>query len=390
MTGRRWVRGRRGRAGLAALAAVGLALLLRWTLAAGAAPGEDPRAFVEEHFRSRVAALVSLAPDRLPVAEIDTSTPAGRWLAERERQKILHLRDWLRARGFELVDHQAEVRILRVRVQGDTARVAVVLRLGLGYRQAGAPAAPVAWMGVGTSHAVELVRGDGGWRVRSDHGLDPLYEDGPPPEAGLPPLTRSPAVEPPGEAPAAADPPVPAGAGRPGAGGFDREAAARYADTYCGVAWGCGNSHRYNRQYRDYTGMGGDCANFASQVLAAGGLRPTGAWRHDPRRREATATWINAGSLARYLLQSGRGQLVARGSFARVAEAAGGPGLPVLAPGDIIAYEQGGDVVHVSVVVGQGADGYAVVSSHTADRYRVPWDLGWGKKTRFWLIRIRG
>lgn len=122
----------------------------------------------------------------------------------------------------------------------------------------------------------------------------------------------------------------------------------------------------------------------------AGGLRPGAGWRFDPRQREASVAWINAGALVRYLLSSGRAQLVARGSFAQVTRAAGGHGLPRLAPGDIIGYERDGDIVHVSVVAASNSAGYAVVNSHTADRHHVPWDLGWSENTRFWLVQIRG
>ncbi len=44
---------------------------------------------------------------------------------------------------------------------------------------------------------------------------------------------------------------------------YDREAATRYSDQ-----WALGR----NKDYFDYTGQGGDCANFVSQCLKAGGL----------------------------------------------------------------------------------------------------------------------
>jgi N-acetylmuramoyl-L-alanine amidase len=44
---------------------------------------------------------------------------------------------------------------------------------------------------------------------------------------------------------------------------YDRKAAAGYADLY----W-----DNYNPEYADYSGSGGDCANFVSQCMIAGGL----------------------------------------------------------------------------------------------------------------------
>lgn len=60
-----------------------------------------------------------------------------------------------------------------------------------------------------------------------------------------------------------------------------------------------------------------------------------------------------------------------------------------LQPGDLIGYEMKGDVDHFSVVVGFDDYGYPLVNSHTADRYRVPFDLGWDRYTSYWLIHIR-
>ncbi|MDT2264397.1 hypothetical protein P7H17_02880 [Paenibacillus larvae] len=38
--------------------------------------------------------------------------------------------------------------------------------------------------------------------------------------------------------------------------------------------------------------------------------------------------------------------------------------------------------------MGHDAKGYPLVNSHTADRYRVPFDLGWDKSTKYLLIHI--
>ena len=46
---------------------------------------------------------------------------------------------------------------------------------------------------------------------------------------------------------------------------YDAGAALNYAKKYCS------GSH-YNPKYHDYRNVGGDCANFVSQCLTAGGL----------------------------------------------------------------------------------------------------------------------
>lgn len=79
---------------------------------------------------------------------------------------------------------------------------------------------------------------------------------------------------------------------------------------YCGAAPGCGNAHRYHAGYPDYSATGGDCSNFISQVLHAGGFSTTPRW--DPQDG-GSAAWINATRLAQYLRASGRATLYAEG-----------------------------------------------------------------------------
>jgi len=40
-----------------------------------------------------------------------------------------------------------------------------------------------------------------------------------------------------------------------------------------------------------------------------------------------------------------------------------------------LPYEEKGRLEHLAVVVARDSRGYPLVNSHTADRYRVPWDL---------------
>ena len=44
---------------------------------------------------------------------------------------------------------------------------------------------------------------------------------------------------------------------------YDAQAAVNYANTYC---------RNYNRNYASYKNSGGDCANFVSQCMHAGGI----------------------------------------------------------------------------------------------------------------------
>ncbi|WP_019119406.1 amidase domain-containing protein [Brevibacillus massiliensis] len=175
---------------------------------------------------------------------------------------------------------------------------------------------------------------------------------------------------------------------------YHRDRAVAYAQKYAGAAWGAGNNNRYNKSYRDYTYLGGDCTNFASQVIGdpkeGGGLPMTMGWRYW-YNSGGTRSWVQTDAFKNFLLNRGYGRLIARGYFADVVKPTDRypkGAISVLQPGDLIAYEFNGDVDHFSVVVGYDRYGYPLVNSHTGDRNLVPWDLGWGMSTKFLLIHI--
>lgn len=162
-----------------------------------------------------------------------------------------------------------------------------------------------------------------------------------------------------------------------------RVKAVEYAQKYCGAASEEQYGYKYNKSYRDYNPQGGDCANFASQILFEGGkFRKNGAWNYD--KSGATRAWLNADGFKSYMVNSGRASVIAYGSYDKVFKAS-----YKLLPGDFVAYEKKGDITHISVVTGADSNGYSLVSCHNTDRYNVPWDLGWSdKKIKFWLVRV--
>jgi|SRR5690554_1277581 len=161
-----------------------------------------------------------------------------------------------------------------------------------------------------------------------------------------------------------------------------RRSALDYADRYCGAAADEEYQYAYNKKYRNYNPLGGDCANFASQILHEGGkFRKTGAWNY---QRGGSQAWVNAQAFKDFMLGSKRASLIAYGSYDQVLKDA-----YQLLPGDFIAYEKKGRVTHISMVTGADSKGYTVVNSHNTDRYHVPWDLGWSDRgIKFWLVRV--
>lgn len=157
--------------------------------------------------------------------------------------------------------------------------------------------------------------------------------------------------------------------------------AVEYADLYCGASDNEEYYFRYNTEYKNYNSLGGDCANFASQVLYEGGFKKNAAWNYD---KDGSRAWVNAQGFKDYLLYSGRGSRIIHGTYDKVLKLS-----YKLLPGDIIAYEKKGKVVHISVVTGADSRGYTLVNCHNTDRFKVPWDLGWSDEgIKFWLIRV--
>ena len=162
---------------------------------------------------------------------------------------------------------------------------------------------------------------------------------------------------------------------------YDGATAAAYADTY----W-----QSYNPEWPSFARKGGDCTNFVSQALYAGGLsmRPsppsTGdeAWYMLPsrgRRWSYSLSWINVQSHRSFLL-----------SLPGVTQAASyygvAPGQRVstnAAQGDVVFYDWDGDGVydHESILVasdGPSPDGtpdWNLVDAHTNNRYHAYWTL---------------
>jgi len=162
-----------------------------------------------------------------------------------------------------------------------------------------------------------------------------------------------------------------------------RKNAASYAHQFCGAATAYEDEFKYNKNYRNFNPEGGDCANFASQILHEGGkFKKNGSWNYN--KGDATAPWINADKFTSYMIYSGRASLIAKGSYDKVYKES-----YKLLPGDFIAYEKKGDITHISTVTGVDSKGYTLVTCHNTDRNDVPWDLGWSdKKIKFWLVKV--
>ncbi|HYF91943.1 MAG TPA: amidase domain-containing protein [Symbiobacteriaceae bacterium] len=331
--------------------------------AAAAAPELTDR--LQEIFQARARWLLTDgAPPPLEADYVPGSARA-KWAINHERGKIRYVKLWAEGRKVKFVEAAPSLYIKYLSGDENKARFYVGQTLALGYVYPGEK--QVNRLGVGSRHVLELRRHEGKWLVASEWYSDPLGDDTEVPDAVptelLPPDPAAPTALP----------------GR--RKGYDRQGAIAYADKYCGLAWGCANDHRYNQKYRNYTGDGGDCTNFLSQILRdGGGLR-------------VPKNIIRVSNMAGYLQGSGRAWLVMRAPFRQAwKRAAQDPRgfQAMVGPADLVAYQVGGKMEHFAIITGFDSHGYPLVNSHTADRYRVPFDLGWDRRTVYWFFRVNG
>ncbi|HET7558416.1 MAG TPA: amidase domain-containing protein [Limnochordia bacterium] len=340
---------------------------------------EDVKVAVRDLWQRLDEAAASNRPDELP--NLFDGGQSGAASLEHARARIAFVQAWAKARGVIWQTPEVSVRTPAIRFGGGNPPAYVDVtaiiseRWTYHYPPDASGNAGVQSFGLGRDHYLRLVRVGDAWRIQRDWFTDPLDQDTRIPGPALPASHI--------DAAAALAPGAPA-LDLAAADSYDRAGAVRYADRYCGSAPGCGNDGRYNPTFIDYNGIGGDCTNFLSQVLHVGGGLPlTWGWGYNARTGEGSVSWVQAPSMVGYLLGSGRAVTVARGTYDKVAGR-----IAQLQAGDVVAYIEKGKIVHLGFVVGRDPRGYALVDSHTADRYHVPWDIGWDRGATYILLHI--
>ena len=136
--------------------------------------------------------------------------------------------------------------------------------------------------------------------------------------------------------------------------------AIAYADKYC---------INYNSSYNSYKGRGGDCANFVSQCLYAGGFKQDSVWyKH-------SVAWIN--------VMKQIAHFKAYGTFLNATNSN-------LIKGNPIYFDWNGDSTydHATICVGRNNSGIAILDSHTKDLYHATW-TNWSFRKAA-TIQLRG
>ncbi len=348
----------------ASLAALGLHCCLSWANQEVVINGELSEV-IHLHFDTRNKAV--LEEDLATLKSLfHTGKRNGIWAYEHEVIKAKYLRKWSEKQGVRFTGIKSSVKVRRIDSKEDELSANLAVSTEYKYVYQDEPDITTSFR-IGTYHSMRMAKSDSGWLVTRQWYTDPFADslqlDEIKTESAKAYILSQEARD------------------------FSdlnkrRVDAVEYADRYCGAANKIEDGFTYNKKYRNYNGIGGDCANFASQILHEGGkFRKTYGWNYN---KGGSSAWVNASAFKNYMLYSGRASLISYGNYHKVLK----PSYKLL-PGDFVAYEKKGDITHISVVTGADSKGYTLVNCHNTDRYRVPWDLGWSNKgIRFWLVRV--
>jgi hypothetical protein len=329
-------------------------------------PNEEIAGIVQQIFTDRNRAMID--ENTAYIQEIyDRNTKYGTWAYEYEIKKMKYLHNWEVRQGVKFVDIIPTVVVRSVKGNPNRYSINLICSTEYKYVYEGEPG-KVNSSRIGTYHIISLSNNNGEWIITKEWYKDPFADSLKLDNLKDDSIKQFILLQQPKDLSSI---------------GQRRIKAVEYADKYCGAASKEEFGYKYNKKYRNYNSQGGDCANFASQILyEGGGFRKTSGWNYD--KNGATRSWLNADGFKRYMINSGRASVISYGSYEKVFKASYS-----LMPGDFIAYEKNKDITHISVVTGSDSMGYALVSCHNTDRNNVPWDLGWSDKSiKFWLVRV--
>ncbi|OQB22824.1 MAG: putative amidase domain protein [Firmicutes bacterium ADurb.Bin182] len=296
----------------------------------------------------------------------DTGKRNGLWAYEHEAKKMKYLANWSEKQGVEFTAADSEAVIKWSRQEGASYIINMLVSTTYNYIYKDRPD-EINTMRIGTYHEMVITNYDQNWLITREWYTDPFADS-----LDLDSLKTDEIEK------------IIMSQERRDFSSMhqSRRKAVEYADQYAGAADSGENGYKYNPKYKNYNSVGGDCANFVSQVLfEAGGFKKTDTWNY---AKDGSRAWLKSESLKNFMLYSGRASLIVYGNYGKVLALS-----YKLLPGDIVAYESKGKVKHVSLVTGCDSRGYALVNCHNTDRYRVPWDLGWSNKSvRFYFLRV--
>lgn len=296
----------------------------------------------------------------------DRKIKFGQWAFEYEVKKMKYLKNWSEKQSVVFTGINPTIQVKRIRKKGDKYSVYAICSTEYKYSYETNKDIENTFR-IGTYHILNIKNIDGVWIIVKEWYKDPFGDSLNLENIKTDKIKEFIAVQGPRDF-----------SGLP----KRRLDTVAYADKYSGAANEVQYGFVYNKKYKDLNPMGGDCANFASQMLFEGGkFKKNKIWNYD---RDGSKAWANAQGFKNYWVGSKRASVIASGNYDKVFKAS-----YKLLPGDFVAYEKGGRITHISMVTGADSKGYSLVNCHNSDRHRVPWDLGWNNKNiKFWLVRV--
>lgn len=322
---------------------------------------------VEDIFIKRNKAIISGEEDLIK-ANYNMKSKYGTWAFEYEKKKMDYIHNWEQKQGVKFIEINPKVIVKSVKGSGKNYSVNLICSTEYKYVYENEPEI-VNSSRIGTYHVLQLIEEDDNkFIIVKEWYKDPFADSLNLEKLKVDSIKQYILEQKPRDFSELNE---------------RRLGAKQYAEMYCGAATEEQYGFKYNRKYRDYNPEGGDCANFASQILHEGGkFKTNGAWNIDGSG--GTGPWLNADKFKGYWVGSGRASVIAYGGYEKVYKAS-----YKLLPGDFVAYEKKGDITHISMVTGADSKGYSLVTCHNSDRNNVPWDLGFNDKNiKFWLVRV--
>ncbi|SCG83885.1 hypothetical protein DW1_2321 [Proteiniborus sp. DW1] len=320
---------------------------------------------VQDIFNKRNQAILNKKSDILD-SLYDKSVRNGLWAYEHEIKKMKYLHSWSNRQSVDFTNINSQIIVRSIKEKGNGYTLNILASTEYEYYYLDSPEIKNTFR-IGTYHSLDLMPKDDKLLITKEWYTDPFADSLHLDELKNEEIKKI----------------ISSGEPRDLSSLNERRIkAVEYADKFCGAASLPEHGFKYNPKYRNYNSQGGDCTNFASQIMYAGGFKKNGTWNYS--NGAGSKAWVNAQGFKDYMLYSGRASLITNGSYDKVLKAS-----YKLLPGDIVAYEKKGKIAHISIVTGIDSKGYALVNSHNSDRYRVPWDLGWNDKgIKFWLIHV--
>ncbi|WTB21042.1 amidase domain-containing protein [Streptomyces virginiae] len=351
----------------AAIAALTVALasgsMLAYSASAGTGPEAADRAtseafarMAEDVLSERTQALVEDQPGRRHSGQTPAKTRMSAQLKKDEEAAISSLRSRrtrLADLGEAYTGADTRVAVDRATVAGGKATVQVTEQTTLTYKKLRGDEPATTDFRTRYELTLTSKRG-GGWELTSiksqDSGPVAINE----PVAAKVNVVKDDGNQYPDGTPASTKYPAPAKPKAKTGGTYDYAAMAKYAEKY----WS-----NYNPAYRKFNGAGGDCTNFISQALKAGGWKAVPGstsdyrnWWYDGARQ--SDSWVGANEFAWFTLSNKRAANLASVYQTDV--------------GDIVQvdFNKDGSKDHSMMVTYRSSAGMPYLTYHSTNTYR--------------------